>query len=405
MSAMRFAVVLGAFVLGAGTGYAQSSQADSLPGQGIGQPLLLGTVRVYPTLWIRDVGMDSNVYNSSQVVREDFTYTVAPRVLAELPLGHARLVGTGGLGFGFFRTNKDQQSLNALATGLFEVRTGRVRPSLQVGINRSRQRTGDIDVRAKGESRTGRAGLDITLSGITSFTTWASRDNTEYDSGQSFRGVDLDEQLSRRTTTFAAGARFDVTPLTSIIAAAELEEIRFASSPFRDSNSLRITPTVQFGEGAVINGRAYLGLRDFRPVQPVMAPFRGLVAGADIQYTLAGVTRFDGRATRDLVYSFDELQPYYLDSGAQVTVSQRLVGPLDAIVLAGRRRLCYQARADLGVEGRLETVTLWGGGLGVRVDNNMRMTFTIDRENRVSNGLAVRQYERTRVFAALEYQP
>ncbi len=404
MRRLETVVVVG-LLLWPSLGQAQGVQSDSLPAPQAGQPVSLGSVQLYPSLSIRDVGMDSNVYNSSQVIREDFTYTLAPRVVAELPMGSGRLVGTGGAGFVFFRTNKDQQSINGAATGLYEIRTGRVRPLIEAGFNRSRQRGGDIDVRALGVSRNGRAAIEVGLSGITSFTAWASRDNTEFAPGQAFRGVDLADQLSRKATTFAVGARFDLTPLTSVVAAAELEQIRFTTARFRDSDSLRITPTVRFGEGAIINGQAFVGVRDFRPVQPVMAPFRGLVAGGDLRYTMLGVTRFEGRLTRDIVYSFDELQPYYLDAGGQLTVSQRVVGPVDAIMLAGRRSLQYQARLDLGIESRRETVTIYGGGVGVRVDNNMRMTFTIDREKRASTGPVLRQYERTRAFVALEYQP
>jgi hypothetical protein len=35
----------------------------------------------------------------------------------------------------------------------------------------------------------------------------------------------------------------------------------------------------------------------------------------------------------------------------------------------------------------------------------MRLTFTIDREKRVSTQSAQRQFERTRAFASLEYLP
>lgn len=397
-------VILG-MVVWPSPGQSQGVQPESLPASATSRPVSLGSVQIYPSLSIRDVGMDSNVYNSSQVIRDDFTYTVAPRVLAEMPLGNGRVVGTGGAGFVFFRDNKDQQSLNASVTGLYDIRKGRVRPSVELGMNRSRQRTGDIDVRALGVSRNGRAAIEVGLSGITSFTAWAARDNTEFAPGQSFRGTDLAVQLDRKTTTFAAGARFDLTPLTSMVVAAEYEQLRFKVSRFRDSDSLRLAPTVRFGEGAVINGQASIGVRDFRPVQPVMAPFRGLVGGGDLQYTLLGVTRFEGRLTRDIVYSFDELQPYYLDAGGQLTVSQRVVGPIDAIVLAGRRRLHYEARLDAGIEGRVETLTVYGGGFGVRLDDNMRMTFTVDREKRASSGPVLRQYERTRAFVSLEYQP
>jgi hypothetical protein len=162
---------------------------------------------------------------------------------------------------------------------------------------------------------------------------------------------------------------------------------------------------VHFAEGAILNGQAFAGLRDFRPLSRAMPPFRGLVAGGDIRFSIAGVSRFELRGNRDLVYSYDEIQPYYLDSGGQATLSQRVIGPIDAIALVGRRRFRYQTLTGVTMPGRIETMTLWGGGVGVRVDDNMRFTFTVDRENRVSTASALREFERTRAFAALEYLP
>ena len=127
----------------------------------MGRPLTLGSLQVYPSISLRDIGVDSNIYNGNVVVREDFTYTVAPSVLAELPLGDSHLVGTGGLGFVFFQQHKDQQSLNSAASGLFEVRDG-PRPPLDLGgllarpaAGRRRRRAGPqrVDQRARRRGR------------------------------------------------------------------------------------------------------------------------------------------------------------------------------------------------------------------------------------------------------------
>lgn len=384
---------------------AQTAQSEAISPEPASRPITLGSLQVYPAISLRDVGLDSNIYNSSVRGREDFTYTVAPRVRAELPLGDARLVGTGGLGFVFFHTSKDQESLNGAASGLFEVREGRIRPSLQGGFSRSRERRGDIDVRALSLSTNGRAGVDVGVSGVTSLTTWVVREKTAYASGEQFLSQNLSDQLDRETTTFAAGARFDLTPLTSVVAAAALEQVRFTVNRTRDADSWKFVPTVSFAEGAILNGQAFAGVRDFRPLTNAMPPFRGLVAGGDIRFSIASVTRFEVRGNRDLAYSYDELQPYYLDSGGQVTLYQRVVGPVDAIALAGRRVFRYQAATGVSVPGRIETLTLWGGGIGVRVDDSMRFTFTVDRERRISTASALREFERIRAFAALEYLP
>ena len=53
-------------------------------------PLRVGPLQLFPTLTLREIGIDSNVYNS-QVQREDFTYTVSPTLRTVLPIGEARL--------------------------------------------------------------------------------------------------------------------------------------------------------------------------------------------------------------------------------------------------------------------------------------------------------------------------
>jgi len=386
---------------------AQTVQSEAESPEPAGRPITLGSFQVYPSVSLRNVGFDSNIYNAPAGQREDFTYTVAPYVRTELPLGDARLVGTGGLGFVFFQKTKEQQSLNGGASGLFEVREGRIRPSLLGGFSRSRERRGDVDERALSVSTSGRAGVDVGVSGITSLTTWVMREKTDYASGERFLGQDLSDQLDRKTTTVAAGARFDLTPLTSVVAAAALEQVRFTVDRFRDADSWKIAPTVSFAEGAILTGQAFAGMRDFRPLTNALPPFRGLIAGGDVRFSVASVTRFELRGNRDLVYSYEELQPYYLDSGGQLTLYQRLVGPVDAIALVGRRVFRYQTLTAITIPGRIETMTTWGGGVSFRVDDNdnMRFTFTVDRERRLSTESALREFERIRAFGALEYRP
>ena len=394
----------GWLVAAASAAAGQSVQVEPVSAPAPNQPLKFGNVEVSPSLAIRDVGIDSNVYNQSIVAREDFTYTVAPYVKAVTPLGNARLAGTAGLAFVFFRTSKDQQSLNGSASGLVDVPSGRIRPSLEYGINRSRQRGGDIDVRGLSRRTNGRAGLEAGLSGITSVVGWVARDVTRYDDDEVFRGVHLASQLDRSISTFAAGARFDLTPLTSVVAAAEFEQTRFTSASFRDADSLKIAPSVRFAEGAIINGQASLGFRNFRPLGPLLFDYRGLIASGDLRFTILSVTRISVQASRDLNYSYDESQPYYLEAGARATVSHHITGPVDAIGLVGHYRRQYETRADVTTPARFETITTWGGGVGVRVDDNMRFTFTVDRERRLST-VGIRQYDRTRAFAAVELVP
>ena len=82
-----------------------------------------GSMSVYPTVAVRDVGFDSNVYNDSTGPKGDFTYTFAPRLYVVTPIGNSRLVGTGFGNLVYFQTYKDQQAIGGVIalSGIFLV--------------------------------------------------------------------------------------------------------------------------------------------------------------------------------------------------------------------------------------------------------------------------------------------
>jgi hypothetical protein len=317
-----------------------------------------------------------------------------------------RFVASGTMGFVYYRTLKDQQSVNAGGSGRFDVLSGRVRPFAEVNADRSRDRVGhDVDVRVR-RMRTGMAaGMDLQLSPITALTAWARRDQVSYDDRALYLGVDLAEQLDSASRLVAGGLKFAVTPLTTIVVAAEYQQNRFATAHVRDADSIRVAPTVEFGTGAIITGRASVGVRQFSPLDGRLPKYRGVVASAGLSHNLMNVTRFDIEALRDVDYAFDPLQPYYVQTGGRLTVSQRIIGPLELVAIGGRQRLEYQAVAGALVEPRVETTRTLGGGVGFRLSEDMRFTLTYDTIDRRSNGPTGRQYERHRVFASMRYLP
>ncbi len=365
----------------------------------------VGPVSLYPGIQLRDVGIDSNVFNDSLAPKEDFTYTVLPKLQADLPIGAARLSGSSSLGFVDFRMYKDQQSVDGIAEARLEtVDPARLRPFAALGFVRSRERTGvDIDTRALKTGTSMKAGLDVQATAITSFTGWVRRDKTGYGKDEFYQGVALAEQLDHTSHAVAGGAKFAITPLTTITVAAEVEQDRFTGSPLRNTDSLRVGPSIDFGTGAVITGRAAIGYRAFKPQNAELSQYQGIVGFAGVGFTVFNVTKFDISASRDLNYSYDADEPYYLDSGARVTVSQRVVGPLDLIVLGGRQRLRYQSVGGALLTGRTETVTTAGGGLGIRVGDQMRFTLTFDNAHRRTTGSGAREYDRHRVLGSVEY--
>ena len=368
-------------------------------------PLRIGPLQLFPTLTVRDIGIDSNVYNG-QVQREDFTYTVAPTLRTVLPIGESRLTTRGTLDFRYFQTLKDQQSTSGALNTQLDVGSGRVRPFGTAGVVRSHERGGyDLDRRALSVATQAKVGASVALSPVTSLTGWLVRETTRFDRSEVFDGAALSQELDRVTRGTATGLRFDLTPFTSVTSAIEVEKIRFAHAPLRDANSFRFAPVVQFTRGAIIEGQASAGFRDFRPLNPRLAPYRGFVASVTMGFTLMNVTRVEAQATHDVQFSYDDSQPLYLGAGGKLVVSQRVAGPFEVIVIAGRQRLRYQNLDSLSFDGRRERVTTAGGGIGIRANEHLRLTLTVDREQRVSTSALLRDYQRRRVFGSVSYTP
>ena len=105
-----------------------------------------------------------------------------------------------------------------------------------------------------------------------------------------------------------------MTPLSTLVVRYERIEDAFAFSPARDSKSFRVMPGVEFKPRALINGSAYVGYRRFTPETPGALPeFSGLVAQLGLSYTLLGATTFGVSYSRDLTYSYEELQPFFIE--------------------------------------------------------------------------------------------
>jgi hypothetical protein len=367
-------------------------------------PIQAGPLELYPAIVLRDIGIDSNVFNQSTEPNEDFTFTVNPGLRATLGKGAVRFTGKSSAGFVYYQTYRDQQSTNGELEGRIETTTTRLKPFASVGWLQTNERAGfEIDARATRARSSYLAGTDFELTAVTALTAWVRRDRQTYANGERFMGVDLADQLDHTTQLAAVGAKFAVTPITTLIVAVELQRDRFDGSPFRDADTWRVAPDLQFGVDAAITGHVSAGIRDFNPRDPRLPGYRGVVVSAGASYTLLGVTRFDVQGNRDVMYSFEAVHPYYLASGGFLTITQRIAGPFDVIGLGGRQRLRFQDLGSAPLEGSAEITRTLGGGIGIRVGEHLRVTLTYDRTRRTSAESSSREYVRSRVLSSVNY--
>jgi len=305
------------------------------------------------------------------------------------------------VGFVYYATYKEEQSINRFFEGRFDGAPSRLRPFLAASLNHSRERAEyEIDARVLRRTTNVSGGAEVKLTGITSVIASFSRTTHNYGDDEVFLGTALASQLDHTADVAGADVRYAVTPLTTVSIGLELQRDRFDTAAVRDADSVRLMPGVQFSPDAVIVGRVAIGFRQFTPRASVLAGFRGLVGSANVSYTLLNATTFTVDATRDVMYSFEPATPYYLVTSGRLMLSQRIGGPYELIALAGRERLQYQALAGLPVAARVDRTDTIGGGVGFRISPTLRFAIIYDLTERASTTRDRRAYERRRVFAS-----
>lgn len=365
-------------------------------------PIRFGPLGLSPTLAITGAGVDSNVFNDASNPQQDLTATVTPRLQARLRAGRLLLSAATATGFVYYRDFADERTVNYASDARADFNLGRIRPFLSGAVIDTRERlNAELDIRAPRQQRRVTAGTQVLLASRTSLVTSVGRSHLQFDDGVIFDGVSLSRTLNDRTDTADVALLVALTPLTTVGVAASWQHDRFDQERARDADSFRLLPSVQFDPTALVRGTVAVGFRRFVPRQPLLPRYSGLVVQTSVGYTLLDRAKFELGANRDLHYSFEQVQPYYLSTGLRVQVTYRLVGPFDVEALGGRERLDYR-QIDPGEDDRVDTARTIGAGLGYRIRENVRMGVTWELTRRDSDR-DDRRYERQRVFATLTY--
>jgi hypothetical protein len=365
-------------------------------------PIHFGPLGLRPSVSITNVGNDSNVFNDADNPQEDFTATAVPRLVARVRGGRVLLSYSSAAEIVHFRTFTSERSVNTTADLRLDGNFGRLQPYVSAGWVATRERlNSEVDVRAPRTQQTYAAGVRMLLASRTAVVLSARRLALDFDEAARFRGVDLSRTLNSHTDSVDAGLQLLLTPLTTFSLTASFQRDRFDAAPERDSDTLRLLPALQFDPTSLIRGSLAVGYRRFRPLTPDLPDYSGLLVQAGLGYTLLARTKFDVEAVRDVQYSYEHLEPYYLSTGGRLTVTHQLVGPLDLQAFGGRQSLAYRQR-QLPDATRRDHVETYGGGAGYRLRDNLRLGVTWERNHRTSV-LDDRKYVRRRVYASLTY--
>ena len=417
--------VLCALALFAGRGYAQtaSTVATGAPGSMSVEdirttyPLHAGPFYLSPRVLLKELGFDSNVYNTALVQEEDFTFTLTPQSDIALPVARrALLLLNAGADLLYFQKNDSQRALNPAVAGRAELYLRRLTLFARGEYVNTRERANyEIDLRARHLDTSAGGGVVLRLSSKTSFEAGVHQSRVEYERNALADLTGLKQALDRNSEGYDAALHHRFTPLTSMVVKYETFDDRFPLSPERDATSYRILPGVEFKPRALINGRASVGYRSFTPSNPAVPPFSGPVADVSLSYTLWSSTTFGVTGGRDIAYSFEAATPYFVDNSVGLSIRRALSARFDVTLTGARHR--YQYRPPVVVPPN--EVDVFGEQI-TRIDTNDNYTaglgYWIKRQTRVGIGASYwtrrstvdllfrsRAYDRFRVGLTVDY--
>jgi hypothetical protein len=372
----------------------------------------VGPVTITPHFEIREVGIDDNVFNDPVDPQRDFTATMTSRVNARVRMGWTRLTGSSTVDAVYFKKFTEERALNRAAEGRFEIGEGLLRPFLTAGIIDTNERmNAEIDARAGRRQTNYGGGVGVAFTPRTILLLSARRSNLDFDDDEQYRGVNLSRTLNSHSDQFDAGIRMAITPLTTWDITGGVQYDRFGRDPRRNADSLRVTTGLEFNPSALLSGRASVGYRRFTPAVSSLAAYNGIVAQAGLTYSVES-TRVEGQLERDVRYSFEDLEPYYVTTGGRIVITRQLAGPVDTQGIIGRQSLDYREFGADSAPGaprissevsRRDRASVYGVGLGYRLGHTARFGFNVEWSRRRSDELADRRYNRRRLYGTVTY--
>jgi hypothetical protein len=366
----------------------------------------IGPLALNPTIELLNLGIDTNVFNEpGDQKKRDFTFTLSPRTDAWLQVGRAWLTGNIREDILWYQKYDTERAANTLGTLGVLAPLNRIAAAANVSYLDAKERPGfEIDRRARRKEAGVSGTVEVRALARTYFGVQGSRKTVRFNEGETFLDVDLREELNRTTTDGSVVVRHQLTPLTSIAFDAGRSEDRFTFSSLRNSTSTTAGVQVTFDPAALIKGSARVGYRSFRPDASDVTNYKGSVAAVKLSYVPLSTTKFDVQVGRDVQYSIDVNQPYYLQTGFGASIAQQIFGPVDVVTGLSRYNLAYRGRVDVlaPLAERTDTIRSYHGGVGYHLGPTLRIGVRVEKQERVSI-VPQRGYEDLRIGMSVTY--
>jgi hypothetical protein len=370
-----------------------------------------GPLYVEPAILLKELGVDTNVFNQAGDTSADFTMTVAPQAAVAVPFSNRALLKTVlGTDLVYYAHYASERSVDPQAVVRGEFYARRLTFFIDESYLNTRERLNyEIDLRARHLENTLSGGVAVRATSRLAVEVAARRGQIRFDGDAYFAGQRLKETLDRDTQVFSVTARHRRNGLTTFGVHYENQIDRFPLSPVRDTDSFRVMPGVEFRPRAILNGSAWVGYRRFEPKAAFLPTQDGLVSQLALSYTLLGATMFGVTYDRDYQFAYEALTPYFLDNSVGIFVRRAIGARTDVRGNIARHRYDYQSiatgptLAPLAAD-RVDTTDNYGVNVGYRLKRQTRAGVGLSYWTRDSTGRDFRNYTGLRIGMTMTHE-
>jgi hypothetical protein len=376
------------------------ARAQAVTDPGADARLRFGPLGVTPRVALRNIGFDTNIFNASGTPERDFTTTLATGADSWLRLGRGYFSGKTSVDWVYFQKNASQRSVNLSQEGRMDLDLLRLVPRAGGAFLNSRQRPNDeFDLRIQQRQVVMFGGVAVPLGVKAALDVEYRQQDFDYAVGK-FGDALVATALNRESRSTTVAGHFELSPLTTLTVRADRRLDRFEFTPARDSESYRVMPGLEFQPSAVVSGSAFVGFRRFHTVSPETPDFSGVVAAVKLKFVALDAFRIVGEVTRDVEYSLDLEESFFVSTVAGVEVTQAVGLYWDVVGRVRRHGLAYRPTA--GHDGRVDRAWQTGVGFGRRLGEQMRVGLDVDYVQRDSV-LPSRAFDGFRVGGSVSY--
>jgi hypothetical protein len=347
----------------------------------------LGPLFLQPEFGLKDVGLDNNVYNDPADPTQDWTATLGLGMLAGLRFGPARLTVRTSTDYIWYARETTERAIDGLTRYQFEVRTPRLRPWIAYEKAKTHERPNfEVDARAGRTVPTYEAGVEFKIGFRLSTRLIALRRAIEYQTEETFRGVQLSEALDADLEMGAFQLLYEISPLSSLRASVEGNRTRFDTAKIRDADDIAAYLGIEGRRDAGIEGNIDVGWMQRTPRDSSAPAYSGLVARGSAAVILAEQVRVAFALDRNMQWSYEQFYTFYVQSGGSTTVTWRPHQRLDLVATGRHYWMEYEDGLDARAVARVDKLYGYGGGIGVFVRGypGTRLGLNVERATRES---------------------